>query len=150
MDDIYFSDPKTPQETAIMLLRRINNFVEATLGDDFCFGHTYVWNVVERETDDAKWIALAEAWSNSIYPHLKELFRSQPDTLKSIIKFEDKNKPDNYPYKKRKVDNAIVELDNTEPELIDETPFDILSIEQIQAFLKFIATRTQSSTTTSE
>ena len=147
--DIYFSNPKTPQETAIMLLRRINNFVEATLGDDFCFGHTYVWDVVKCETDDARWNALAEAWSNSIYPHLKELFRSQPDTLKSIIKFEVTNQPDGYPFKSRPVDNAIGELDNTD-ELIDETLLDKLSTEKKSAFLKFIATRTQSSKTTSE
>lgn len=145
---INFSNPKTPQETAIMLLQRINGFIEATLGDDFCLGHTYVWGVVDGKSDNAKWNALTDAWNNSIYPHLKELFRSQPDTLKSIIKFEDSNKPENYPYKEKKLDSKIEELDNAESAQIDETSLYILHTDQRQEFLKFIATMTKASTTT--
>ena len=148
--DINFSSPKTPQETAIMLLQRINGFIEATLGDDFCLGHTYVWGVVDGKSDNAKWNALTDAWNNSIYPHLKELFRSQPDTLKSIIKFDDANQPEGYPYNKKKLDSKIDELESAESAQIDETPLDNLTTDQRQEFLKFIATMTKASTTTSE
>ena len=69
---------------------------------------------------------------------------------KSIIKFDDANPPEGYPYNKKKLDSKIEELDNAESEQIDETPLVKLSTDEMQEFLKFIATMTKASTTTSE
>ena len=68
--------------------------------------------------------------------------------MKSIIKFEDRNQLEKYPYKEKKLDSKIEELDNAESAQIDETSLYILHTDQRQEFLKFIATMTKASTTT--
>jgi len=135
-----YNKPNTPEEVSIMLLKRVNMIISAVLGDDFQFGHSYFWNV--DGTEDEKWKAVADAFEGNIYPQLKELLRSQPETLATILKInEGTTPPSGYPYKKETESQKLIdELDMEISPAILNTPFSSPITEEIKKALRFLAT----------
>ena len=75
----------TSEETATLLLDRLNVFIASDIGSDFELGHALVWNVVEAEKE-LRWSALISAWDNMLYPQLIDKFSGRNDALKTILK----------------------------------------------------------------
>jgi len=134
-----YNKPNTPEEVSIMLLKRVNMIISAVLGDDFQFGHSYFWNVYG--TEDEKWKAVADAFEGNIYPQLKELLRSQPETLATILKINEGTAPPSaYPYKKDTESKKLIdELDMEISPAILNTPFSSPITEEIKKALRFLA-----------
>lgn len=137
-----YDTPNTPEEVAIMLLKRVNMIISAVLGDDFQFGHSYFWNI--RGTDEEKWKSLADSFEGNIFPQLKELFRSQPETLGIILKINEGSVPPaGYPYKKDKESQKLIStLDMEISPAIINTPFSYPISDEIKNSFRFLARKT--------
>ena len=103
------------KETAILLLRRLNNFIAAALGPDFELGHSYILSVADKSDEDG-FIALANAWDGAIFPQLVERFSTRQEQIIEFLKIDTATSSGMnwYPFKYRKassigVDAAAIE-----------------------------------------
>ncbi|PYT00666.1 MAG: hypothetical protein DMF63_06410 [Acidobacteria bacterium] len=81
------SSSLTPEETAILLLDRINAHIGADMGEDFEIGHTLLWSLVATEPAD-RWRELARVWDRALLPQILERYAGRSDALTELLKAE--------------------------------------------------------------
>jgi 5-methylcytosine-specific restriction protein B len=75
----------TPEETAILLLDRVNAHIRADMGEDFEIGHALLWNVGTAEPGE-RWQALARTWDRGLLPQIQERYAGRRDALAELLK----------------------------------------------------------------
>lgn len=90
----------TAEETAILLLDRLNAVIATALGDDFELGHSLLWNVGNVSTDD-RWRALSACWDDDVFPQLQERFLGRSDALVEALKVGDAPEGEPYAFTRR-------------------------------------------------
>lgn len=75
----------SPEETAILLLDRVNAHIRADMGEDFEIGHALLWNVGTVEPGD-RWQALARVWDRGLLPQIQERYAGRRDALAELLK----------------------------------------------------------------
>lgn len=99
------SDPSSvsPEQIAIALLWRTNQFLRSVYGDDFQLGPGYMWSIGKADSDTEALTELATAWDSRVLPKLREVFRSREDQLSTLLKAgESLNGVDN-PYRRDQI-----------------------------------------------
>lgn len=131
------SNPVSPRETAFALLKRVNEILSGTLGDDFQLGQSYVWSVGEKDLDESsQWSELTSSWENGVLPQAIELLRANPDVLDKLLRASTIGQPANYPYSREKNFTSI-ELEIDPPILRNSLVG--LSLDDQKAILRFLA-----------
>jgi 5-methylcytosine-specific restriction protein B len=69
----------------IALLKALNRRISGFLGTDFEFGHWFLADVANAQTESAAEAALVELWTNQIWPQLEEHFAGRIDQLLSVL-----------------------------------------------------------------
>ena len=75
----------TAEETAILLLDRINVAIAGDMGDDFEIGHSLLWGVVSSDPAD-RWTALRRAWDRALFPQIIERYAGRNEALRDLLK----------------------------------------------------------------
>jgi 5-methylcytosine-specific restriction enzyme B len=75
----------TPEETAILLLDRVNAYIRADMGEDFEIGHALLWDVGTVEAEE-RWLALASVWDRGLLPQIQERYAGRKDALTELLK----------------------------------------------------------------
>lgn len=99
------SDPHSvsPEQIAIALLWRTNQFLRSVYGDDFQLGPGYVWPVGKADSDSEAITELAVAWDSRVMPKLREVFRSREDQLSTLLKAGESLNGMNNPYRRDEI-----------------------------------------------
>lgn len=79
------SSSLTPEETAILLLDRLNAHIRADMGEDFELGHALLWNVGKVDAGE-RWHALAKIWDRGLLPQILERYAGRRDALAELLK----------------------------------------------------------------
>jgi len=85
MADTNASPNLSAEETAWLLMERVNYLLAATFGPDFELGEAYILGITKEVSDDAKYRFLARVWDQRIYPLLQERFAGRPNELEVLI-----------------------------------------------------------------
>jgi 5-methylcytosine-specific restriction enzyme B len=75
----------TPEETAILLLDRVNAHIGADMGEDFEIGHALLWNLGAVQAGD-RWQALARVWDRALLPQILERYAGRSNALAELLK----------------------------------------------------------------
>jgi hypothetical protein len=75
----------TPEETAVLLLDRVNAFIGTDMGEDFEIGHALLWDVGATPAGE-RWKALASAWDRALLPQILERYAGRIDALTELLK----------------------------------------------------------------
>lgn len=74
-------------ETALMLLDRINVFIATEIGAEFELGHGLLMPVRD-EDEETRWMNLAKAWDDVVFPQIEDRFSGRPEELIALLKVE--------------------------------------------------------------
>ena len=85
----------TAEETAVLLLDRLNAVIATELGEDFELGHSLFWKVGDADEGN-RWQTLAACWDDDVFPQLYERYLGRVDQLMSALKVD--NPPVDEPY----------------------------------------------------
>lgn len=90
VEAIDLANPETwsPQETAYLLLKRLNDYLATVLGPDFELGPSYMKGVGYWEDEEDAFLELAEIWDQSIFPQLMERFANRQERVVDFLKVE--------------------------------------------------------------
>ncbi len=77
------------QETAYLLLQRLNNIICAEVGSDFELGHFLLKDLFNVGSDDEGWQTLINVWEHSLFPQIMDRFTGRNDVLKDLFKIVD-------------------------------------------------------------
>jgi hypothetical protein len=126
-----------PSYVAYYILYRINYILASTLGYDYEIGHTYLYRIGNVSTEDEKWLEIARAWDQYIYPQLRERFNSRPEILAIIL-----NSDSNSVFRERIAPPASISTLNIKP--VMEIPrleecIDLGEIQKVKQTLKRLA-----------
>lgn len=75
------------EETAVLLLERLNLEIAADLSSDFELGHGLLWALVNA-APDARWDQLIRCWDNALLPQLTERFAGRGEALRELLKID--------------------------------------------------------------
>jgi 5-methylcytosine-specific restriction protein B len=75
----------TAGDTSILLLDRVNVMIATEVGEDFELGHTLLRRVATPD-ENARWVALIDAWDHSILPQIMERYAGRDDSLRDLLK----------------------------------------------------------------
>lgn len=94
----------TAKETAYLLLKRVNNFIELVVGPEFQLGHSYILKIAVCEDEESAFRALYDIWENSIFPIVAERLSNRKELLINLLNVEQANISSMswYPYKYKK------------------------------------------------
>jgi hypothetical protein len=90
----------TPQETAILLLDRLNQIIAVDLGEDFELGHGLLWPLGSIDGPDS-WDVLAQLWDEALFPQLQERFLGRSGELAEALKVDDPPREQQFAYVRR-------------------------------------------------
>jgi len=135
IDSIDYSDTETwdSKTIAILLLRRLNDFIANYFGKDFELGHVYFLQILDKNSEDERILALRECWEGLVYPQLSTLFSNRNELLHECLKVNDSSLPDFYPYRYRNTAAGVINV------LENVSTYDINSIDELQEVFRIIA-----------
>jgi 5-methylcytosine-specific restriction protein B len=90
----------TAEQSAVLLLDRINHRISSTLGEDFELGHALLRPVATAPPAE-RWRALALAWDDVIYPQIQERYVARPDQLVALLKLDEPPSGEPYAFRPR-------------------------------------------------
>jgi 5-methylcytosine-specific restriction protein B len=90
----------TPQETAILLLDRLNQIIAVDLGEDFELGHGLLWPLGSIDGAHA-WDVLAQLWDEALFPQLQERFLGRSGELAEALKVDNPPPEQQFAYVRR-------------------------------------------------
>ena len=88
------------EETAVLLLDRLNVAIAADMGEEFELGHGLLWEVVLAEPPD-RWTALTKAWDAELRPQLEDRCAGRPQQLARLLKVDDPPEGGDYAFRPR-------------------------------------------------
>ncbi len=83
---------------AYRLLERINKYVRHSWGPDFEFGHGYLSSVWIESDEILRLRELTVVWDTRLLPQIEELYRTRSEELIIILRADEENPPDQFPY----------------------------------------------------
>ncbi|MEK6210900.1 MAG: AAA family ATPase [Pseudomonadota bacterium] len=75
------------EQTAVLLLERLNVAIATDLSEDFELGHGLAWPVAIADPN-ARWEALVRCWDHSILPQIVERFAGRNEALRELLKLD--------------------------------------------------------------
>lgn len=78
----------TAEVTAVLLLDRINDYIERNLGEDYALGHSHLLPLRGARPED-RWPLLASLWDDVLYPQLAERFLGNSTFLRELLRAEE-------------------------------------------------------------
>jgi hypothetical protein len=102
----------TPQETAVLLLERLNFLIANDLGEDFELGQGLLWQLV-GVSETSAWTTLFQLWDEVLFPQLQERFLGRPGELMNALKVFDPPPEHTYAFRLRRLLGSQAEAEGS-------------------------------------